>query len=197
MVYCGSFSKSIAPALRLGYLVADWDLLQHILAAKTDAGTGALAQMVLAEYGPAHFKSHVTALTATLRDKCQVMMEALEANFGTAAEFTAPKGGIFIWIALPKAVNTTALAAAAGAEGVTLNPGAEWTADPATGQHRLRLCFGNPTPNRSARASPSWPTFATAPRACRNGARMWSAVNQRPSITAKIEKNNGAADSPP
>ena len=35
--------------------------------------------------------------------------------------------------------------ATAGAEGVTLNPGAEWTADPATGQHRLRLCFGNPT----------------------------------------------------
>ena len=145
VVYCGSFSKSIAPALRLGYVVAGWDLMQHILPAKTDAGTGALAQMVLAEYGPAHFDSHVTALTATLHDKCRVMMEALEANFGTTAEFTAPKGGIFIWITLPEAVDTTALAAAAGAEGVTLNPGAEWTADPAIGQHSLRLCFGNPT----------------------------------------------------
>ena len=46
VVYCGSFSKSIAPALRVGYLVADWPVLSRILPHKTDAGTGSLEQTV-------------------------------------------------------------------------------------------------------------------------------------------------------
>ncbi len=129
---------------------------------------------MLAEYCPTHFDSHVSALTATLLDKCRVLMEALEANFGTAAEFTAPKGGIFIRITLPDAVDTTALAAAAVAEGVTLNPGAEWTADPAS--NGCGSASAAQPWNNSATGSPSWPTFATAPPVCRNAARMWSAM---------------------
>ena len=50
VIYCGSFSKSIAPALRVGYLVAESPVLQQILSLKTDAGSGALEQMVVAEY---------------------------------------------------------------------------------------------------------------------------------------------------
>jgi len=55
VIYCGTFSKTIAPALRVGYLVAPWPLMGHILALKTDAGSGALEQMVLAEFLPDHF----------------------------------------------------------------------------------------------------------------------------------------------
>lgn len=145
VIYCGSFSKSVAPALRVGYLVADWPLLSRLLPLKTDGGTGALDQMVLAEFAAAHFDTHVSALTARLREKRDVMVEALQAEFGTAAEFTAPKGGIFIWVTLPDAVDCGRLAQAALAEGVTLNPGAEWMADPEAGRNRLRLCFANPT----------------------------------------------------
>jgi 2-aminoadipate transaminase len=145
VIYCGSFSKTIAPALRVGYIVADWTVLSRLLAAKHDAGTGALEQMVLAEYCATHFDSHVTALQGVLREKCNAIMDALSASFGTAAEFAEPQGGIFIWVTLPEAVDTTQLAAAAMADGLALNPGAEWTADPETGRHRLRLCFGNPT----------------------------------------------------
>src|SRR4249920_3472816 len=50
VIHIGSFSKSIAPALRVGYIVADWDLIARMLAIKTDAGSGALEQMVLAEF---------------------------------------------------------------------------------------------------------------------------------------------------
>ena len=50
VIHIGSFSKTIAPALRLGYLVADWPLLSRILAVKSDAGSGALEQMVIGEY---------------------------------------------------------------------------------------------------------------------------------------------------
>jgi 2-aminoadipate transaminase len=80
-----------------------------------------------------------------LRGKVDVMMEALAEQFGTAAEFEAPKGGIFLWIKLPDAVDTSRLAQAALAEGVAINPGVEWSADKPYGKSRLRLCFGNPS----------------------------------------------------
>jgi 2-aminoadipate transaminase len=144
VIYCGSFSKSIAPALRVGYIVAGWEVMARLLAVKTDAGTGALEQMVLAEYGAANFNTHIDALNTRLRRKRDAIVEALAKEFGTAAEFSAPKGGIFIWVTLPDAVDTTRLAQVAGAEGVAINPGAEWVADPATGRHSLRLCFANP-----------------------------------------------------
>src|SRR3979409_1503741 len=57
VIHIGSFSKSIAPALRVGYIVAGWSVLARMLALKTDAGSGALEQMVLAEYCAPHFTS--------------------------------------------------------------------------------------------------------------------------------------------
>lgn len=144
VIYCGSFSKSIAPALRVGYLVADRPVLSQILPLKTDAGTGALEQLVLAEFCPQHFAGHVEELTQVLRHKCQVMVTALQEHFGASAEFVAPRGGIFIWIALPEGVDTTVLAEAANEHGVALNPGADWTVDGESNRHRLRLCFGHP-----------------------------------------------------
>lgn len=145
VIYCGSFSKTIAPALRLGYLVADWDILSRLIAAKHDAGTGALEQMVLAEYCAARFDDHVAGLRLVLKEKCDAICEALAAEFGTAADVTAPKGGIFVWVTLPEEVDTMKLFHAALADGVAINPGAEWSADPAAGRHKLRLCFGHPS----------------------------------------------------
>jgi 2-aminoadipate transaminase len=145
VVYCGSFSKSIAPALRVGYIVADWPVLSRMLPLKTDGGTGALEQMVLAEYLAGSFDDHVAALRSTLKGKCAAMMEAVNREFGAAAEFSAPKGGIFLWVTLPDAVDTMQLFKAAGAEGVAINPGGEWSADAAAGSHKLRLCFANPS----------------------------------------------------
>lgn len=145
VIYCGSFSKSIAPALRVGYAVAEWSVLSRLIAMKTDAGTGALEQMTLAGLEVEQFDDHVSNLQRVLKEKCDVMMAALDEHFGTSAEFAAPKGGIFVWITLPAEVDTMRLAEAAQKEGVTLNPGAEWSSDPATGRHKLRLCFANPS----------------------------------------------------
>ena len=72
VVHIGSFSKTIAPALRIGYIVASWPVLSRILSIKTDAGSGALEQMILAEYCQEHFDSHVLTLRKTLRRKCDV-----------------------------------------------------------------------------------------------------------------------------
>jgi 2-aminoadipate transaminase len=146
VIHIGSFSKSVAPALRVGYIVAPWDVLARMLALKTDAGSGALEQMVLGEFCPAHFDAHVPALTRVLRSKLETLMDALNEQFGTAAEFDDPKGGIFLWVKLPDAVDTQKLFAPALAAGIAINPGPEWTTDKAYGKSRTRLCFANPSP---------------------------------------------------
>ena len=116
-----------------------------MLAIKTDAGSGALEQMVLAEFCAPHFEEHVPKLKRGLREKLETLMEALAEQFGTAAEFDDPKGGIFLWVKLPDAVDTQKLAQAALASGIAINPGPEWSTDKDHSKSRMRLCFASPT----------------------------------------------------
>ncbi len=145
VIHIGSFSKSVAPALRVGYIVAPWEVLSRILPIKTDAGSGALEQMVLAEFCAAHFADHVPKLTRGLRAKLDALMEALAEQFGTAAEFDEPKGGIFLWVKLPDNVDTLKLYQQALASGIAINPGTEWSINAGHSKSRLRLCFASPS----------------------------------------------------
>jgi 2-aminoadipate transaminase len=145
VIHIGSFSKSIAPALRVGYIVAPWQILSRALALKTDGGSGALEQMVLAEFCATQFAIHVPRLRRGLRAKLEALMAALNEQFGTAAEFDDPKGGIFLWVKLPEEVDTMKLNQAALAAGVAINPGPEWSTDAAHGRSRLRICFASPS----------------------------------------------------
>jgi 2-aminoadipate transaminase len=145
VVHIGSFSKTIAPALRVGYLIAGWPVMSRILAVKTDAGSGALEQMVLAEYCREHFDAHVQALRGTLRRKLDALAGALRDQFGPQAQFDYPAGGIFLWVTLPEPVDTTKLAQVALQAGVAINPGAEWMTDAQAGRKRMRVCFAYPT----------------------------------------------------
>jgi len=145
VIHIGSFSKSIAPALRVGFIVAPWTAMSRMLALKTDAGSGSLEQMVLAEYCTPHFETHVPALRRGLRAKLDTLMEALNEHFGTTAEFEVPKGGIFLWVKLPDHVDALKLYHVALAAGVSINPGPEWSTDKAYAGSRLRLCFASPS----------------------------------------------------
>ena len=145
VIHIGSFSKSIAPALRVGYVVAGWQVLSRLLALKSDAGSGALEQMVLAEFCAPHFSEHIPKLRHSLRGKLEVLMETLNEQFGTAAEFDTPKGGIFLWVRLPDSVDTLKLFQSALAAGVAINPGPEWSTNGAQSKSRMRLCFANPS----------------------------------------------------
>jgi 2-aminoadipate transaminase len=145
VIHIGSFSKSIAPALRVGYIVAAWEVLSRMLALKTDAGSGALEQMVLGEFCASHFADHLPGLRRGLRAKLDTLMDALAEHFGTSAEFAVPEGGIFLWVRLPDAVDTQRLAQAALASGIAINPGHEWSSDKGYGKSRLRICFANPS----------------------------------------------------
>jgi 2-aminoadipate transaminase len=145
VIHVGSFSKTIAPALRVGYIAADWGVLSRMVAIKNDGGTGALEQMMLAEYCATKFDAHIDTLCVTLKGKLDVMIGALAENFGTTAEFVPTKGGIFQWITLPDHVDTMKLAQAAAAQGVAINPGPEWASDAEPARNKFRLCFGSPS----------------------------------------------------
>lgn len=144
VIHIGSFSKSIAPALRVGYLVADWPIMSRILANKTDAGSGALEQMVLAEFCRWHFDEHLAVLNRRLQVKSEGLCRAIRNHFGEFARFEQPAGGIFQWITFPERIDTLALAPAALAAGVAYNPGPEWSTNDTGSAHSLRLCFANP-----------------------------------------------------
>ena len=148
VVHIGSFSKTLAPSLRLGYVVAIPDVMSRLVACKreTDSGTGALDQMVVAEYFSQSFGDHVEGLTQTLHEKLDTMIEAVEREFGTAIEkMWRPKGGIFLWLKLPERVDVTKLVAPAAKAGIAFNPGPEWSCNPNETKSHLRLCFALPS----------------------------------------------------
>jgi 2-aminoadipate transaminase len=80
-----------------------------------------------------------------LRAKLETLMDALNEQFGTAAEFDDPKGGIFLWVKLPDTVDTMKLYQSALKAGVAINPGPEWSVNKPHSQSRMRLCFASPS----------------------------------------------------
>lgn len=144
VIHIGSFSKSLAPALRLGYMMAPWDVLSRLMPLKGDSGTGALDQMIVAEYFSTHFDKHLGHLNGVLQDKLNTMVEAVEQQFGASAECWMPKGGIFLWIRLPESVDVRKLIAPAADAGIVFNAGPDWAVSPDNSFNSLRLCFAMP-----------------------------------------------------
>ena len=100
------------------------------------------------------------ALTRGLRKKLETLMDALNEQFGTAAEFDDPKGGIFLWVKLPDVVDTQKLFQPALAAGVAINPGAEWSTDRARQKPHaavLRQSVARDDPRRHRHAGRSLP----------------------------------------
>ncbi|HEX3574465.1 MAG TPA: PLP-dependent aminotransferase family protein [Rhodopila sp.] len=145
VIHLGSFSKSLAPALRLGYVIAGWDIMSRLLPLKGDSGTGALDQMVVAEYFSKNFARHLGHLNGVLREKLDTMTEAVAREFGSAAECWAPKGGIFLWIKLPPQIDVRTLVKPAADAGIVFNPGPEWAVSADNSSNCLRLCFAMPS----------------------------------------------------
>ena len=111
-------------------------------ARRRDSGTGALDQMVVAEYFSKHFDEHVGELSGVLKEKLDTMVEAVEREFGTAAESWKPKGGIFLWMKLPDQVDVRKLVKPARNAGIQFNPGPEWAVNREPAKSYMRLCFG-------------------------------------------------------
>ena len=106
----------------MGYLIADWNVLSRILPYKTDAGTGSLEQMALAEFCQLNFNSHVKMLRSELQKKSEAICYAFDKYFGSSADYNKPDGGIFIWVDMPEKVDTSRLYELALKDGVAINP---------------------------------------------------------------------------
>ena len=145
VIHIGSFSKSLAPALRVGYAVADWSVLSRLIAGKSDGGTGALDQMVIAEYFSRHFDDHIASLSKVLEDKLDCMVEAVEREFGASVHMVRPPGGIFLWLKLPDGVDVTKLTQPAADAGLSFNAGPDWACNGSEAKPYLRLCFAMPS----------------------------------------------------
>jgi len=145
VIHLGSFSKCLAPALRLGYIIAEWEIMRRLLPLKGDSGTGALDQMIVAEYFSKNFNQHLGHLNGVLHDKLKAMVEAVEREFGASAECWAPKGGIFLWIKLPEGIDTRKLMKPAAEAGIIFNEGPAWAVSPHNSSNHLRLCFAMPS----------------------------------------------------
>ncbi len=149
VLHVGSFSKSLAPGVRLGYVVAPWQVMGQMLALKTDIGTGTLSQMVVADFLEHNFESHMDHLRSGLERKRDTMMAALGEHFGPLVHVDVPRGGMFLWVRFPENVDVRTVVAAAREQGVAYNSGPEWAAypedDSRNGHNYVRLCYALPT----------------------------------------------------
>ena len=145
VLHIGSFSKTLGPGTRLGYIVAHWEVMSRLLSRKNDAGTGVLDQMIVADYCINHYEDHILDMRAALKRKCDVLASALRESFGPTIDFEVPRGGMYLWVKLPAGVDSRALNEPALREGVAFNPGPDWSADPDAAANYIRLCFALPS----------------------------------------------------
>ena len=130
VLHIGSFSKSLGPGLRLGYVVASWDVMSRLISRKTDAGTGVMDQMIVGDYFTNHYDEHIQDMRSALKRKCDVLSAALREHFGPLVYFEEPRGGMYLWVRLPVGVDSRDLVQTALDEGIAYNPGPDWSADP-------------------------------------------------------------------
>ena len=143
-LYLGSFSKILAPGLRLGYVVAPKALYPKLLQAKqaADLHTPSFNQRVVAEVLKDGFiERHVPTIRALYKRQCEAMLEALEREMaGLGVRWNRPAGGMFLWAQLPAGMDATQLLPHAVDKGVAFVPcAAFYAAQPV--QETLRLSF--------------------------------------------------------
>lgn len=145
-----TFSKIIAPGLRVGWVDADPSLQPLLIAAKQamDTCTNLPAQRLVAGFlREGHLADHLVAQRAEYQRRKVAMQEALGEHFADLAHWTDPEGGFFLWVSFDKPVDTEALFEVALAEGVAYIPGNAFS--PAKRfPHDLRLCFASTAPDR-------------------------------------------------
>lgn len=145
VVLANSFSKTIAPGLRVGTMVGSKEIIDAIILAKgiTDTNTPILAQAICSgflEKGllPAHLESMVPLYL----ERLDAMLGGIKKYFPAEIKYTVPEGGLFVWVDLPDTVNTkTLLKKAAEEYKVSYVPGSAFCVDEGDGIHSIRLNF--------------------------------------------------------
>ena len=105
-VLLGTFSKTVTPGMRLGFIITqDKELMTHLVTAKqsSDLHTNVFSQYLIADY-LAHneYQKHVDKITALYRKQSEAMLSAMKKYFPSYVKYTEPEGGMFIWVTLPE-----------------------------------------------------------------------------------------------
>ena len=154
VIYLGSFSKILAPGLRLGYVIAPPQIYPKLLQAKqaADLHTPGFNQRVVAEVIKDGFLDrHVPTIRARYKAQRDAMLAALDQHMaGLDVQWTRPVGGMFVWVTLPAGLNAQALLPQAVEAGMAFVPGAPFYADQPD-PRTLRLSFVTSTPEQIER----------------------------------------------
>lgn len=146
----GSFSKTLAPGLRLGWLVGAEDAIQDCVNCGTSQmGGGAnpfTAHIVAGYCRSGAWERHIEGLRSLYKTRRDVALSALSKYMPAGVEWTHPAGGFFVWLTLPNNVFAQQVKRVALREGVTLAAGEGFFVNPADGAHCLRLAYSCATP---------------------------------------------------
>jgi len=145
IIYLSTFSKTLAPGLRIGWVVADPETIRAVTVAKQacDLHTGTLTQRAAARLLETFdYDAHVGRIRALYGERRGAMLEAIEREFPAGTTWTRPEGGLFVWVGVREGVDTTRLLPEALREGVAFVPGAPFFAR-APERNYLRLNFSN------------------------------------------------------
>ncbi|WP_062015347.1 PLP-dependent aminotransferase family protein [Aureimonas sp. AU4] len=142
-IYCGSFSKILAPGLRVGWICAAKPLIEKLVLAKqaSDLHSPSINQMAILDVAQASYDAQVERLKAAYGARRDALLAALEAHMPAGVTWSRPEGGMFVWVTLPDGVDAAALLARSVAEArVAFVPGGAFHAD-GSGTNTLRLSF--------------------------------------------------------
>jgi 2-aminoadipate transaminase len=150
----GSFSKILAAGLRLGWLVAEPEIIRRFTdcgATQMGGGANPFVAHLVAEYCAAgRLEPHVAQLGRVYRHRRDVMLEALKTHLPPGVSWTRPGGGFFIWLSLPQGVDVEALRVIARQRGVDFSPGTGFFVG-SGGERNLRLAFSYVPPDEIRR----------------------------------------------
>ena len=142
-LYCGSFSKTLAPGLRVGWVCGAADVISQLVLMKqaADLHSATLNQMAINMVARSVFEDHTAKLRSTYSARRDTMLAALETHMPNGVSWTQPEGGMFIWLTLPKTLDGGALLRTAlESQKVAFVPGQAFFAD-GSGANSLRLSF--------------------------------------------------------
>lgn len=147
VMYVGSFSKIIAPGMRLGYLTAPPEVLDRAVAVKSSGGVNQFAALAVHRYATSALDDHVEEINDIFRTKRDAMLAALGENLGSAATWSHPAGGLFIWLQMQEGADLVEVRNRALDADVGYQPGPLFAPDGVSGKNYARLCFGYNTPD--------------------------------------------------
>jgi GntR family transcriptional regulator/MocR family aminotransferase len=149
VIYVSTFSKMLMPGLRVGFVVAEGPVYDHLVSYKrvNDLATSNLIQRALETYVTVgRYRTHLRRCCHVYRKRRDAMLEAIEHYLPVDARVNPPQGGLFVWLQLPDALSSEELLSLACQQGVAFAPGSAFFPERSDGEHAMRLNFALHSP---------------------------------------------------